>query len=208
MAFPYNFWIKLCLDWRRLMKSKKKVHVFLSAVRKGEGRGSFQTWKLNWRHSLCWDLIGFMQKNEQGMWKQWNGVVVLVEVVLEGCSKEGPLEIWGHLGRSFVIWRDSYKWYLWKRQDHGGCEDQPKCKVARMYWGNGRNGGKGHQVSENGGSWHHNKEFDFVLKNIGCHLEKGLTQWDSVTMICSWEQWWLDQGEKWRGDGEIESDPG
>ena len=42
---------------------------------------------------MCWDLIGFMQKNEQGMWKQWNGVLVLVGVVLEGCSKEGPLEI-------------------------------------------------------------------------------------------------------------------
>ena len=39
---------------------------------------------------MCWDLIGFMQKNEQGMWKQWNGVVVLVEVVLEGCSMERP----------------------------------------------------------------------------------------------------------------------
>ena len=93
-------------------------------------------------HGDVWE-----KKYEEGKWKQWNGGVVLVEVVLEGCSKEGPLEIWGHLGRSFVIWRDSYKWYLWKRQDHGGYEDQPKCKVARMQWGvqnavrSGRNGG-------------------------------------------------------------------
>ena len=76
----------------------------------------------------------------------------------------------------------------------------PECSEGcRMQWGVAEMGVKGHQEPENRGSWHHNKEFDFLLKNIGCHLEKGLTQWDSVTMICSWERWWLDQGEKWRG---------
>ena len=187
----FKYWVGIITKLQIILCSVIRLTHFLKIYYTGLNSAFLKLWEVR-----SWHPVLLFHGSRKGKWKQWNGGVVLVEVVLEGCSEEGPLEIWGHLGRSFVIWRHSYKWYLWKRQDHGGNEDQPKCKAVRMQWGDGRNGGTRPPGGRNGGSWHHNKEYDFLLKNIGCHFEKGLTQRDSVTMICSWEQGCLDQGEK------------